>query len=311
MSSSFQRIVFAVLLTVAIVIAAGCESKPQAGKNPRDVPETQGGHSLIFEIRTNEMERERLEREKKDLDDQLKKADAEKDQDKQTRLRQALKTVEAEIERLKKASPDPSDLSTRMIEILKNRIDPYGVQTEWRPLGGNRFELRIPAGGKPSVDDLKRLIPKTGALEFRVVPHLPGFNSDLVVTEEDYEHYKKLLKDEGPNGVRKRNGKYIWLPLHDEPQEDDHRALPVVKHDDGRHYMLVCNQEGFVMLREPQPGGWKLTRARPTLDEMNRPAVEFDFDESGARTFARLTEVHRPKEGKSGLCLAIVLDDEV
>ena len=40
----------------------------------------------------------------------------------------------------------PHDLSSRMIDILKDRVDPYGlVNLEWRPLGKTRFEVRMRA----------------------------------------------------------------------------------------------------------------------------------------------------------------------
>jgi len=42
---------------------------------------------------------------------------------------------------------DEPDLSKRMISQLKKRVDPWGLRMlEWRPQGGNRFEVRMPAG---------------------------------------------------------------------------------------------------------------------------------------------------------------------
>ena len=497
---------------VALLVAVSIWSL--YGRGVRQGIDLRGGHSLVFEIRTNEMERNKLEREKKELAAQLERAGSE---DQRDRLRQSIRTVEAEIERYEQAGADPSDLSERMIAILKNRIDPDGLLgTEWRPLGNNRFEVRIPAGSaelqaagnayfreldaleqdnleqskirrlieapasqreqmlkslghndgqemvclrnvlesyrnmqqaqtdlekkrklrddaaaeytdavkseapkevqeqakakgdkadedlktagknlnkaledhdksrkealrrgeivledlqkdvlgyyvspneaaasrkeghkvevqrrrklfeekvdtvkgeypgrKDEIDrvveayknwanlrghlddpsDLKRLIAKAGVLEFRIVRFLPAPGRDFVVSEDELRQYKAYLEKEGPDGVRKRNGKYIWLPVHGEPEEGDYSGQPVWKHNDGRHYMLVCNQEGFTMLREQ--AGWKLTGAHPTLDDMNRPAVAFQFDEKGARLFAALTGAHKTH------AMAIVLDDEV
>jgi SecD/SecF fusion protein len=491
------------------------------GKGIRQGIDLRGGHSLVFEIRTNEMEQKALEAEKKTLEAQMEKAKADNDQTSQDRLHQTINGIESKIESYKQLGRDPSDLSKRMITILKSRIDPDGLLgTEWRPLGNNRIEVRMPAGGKAMGDarnayfdeldrmdggnlehsdirrlieapaaqredliatlshgdvaqadrlrkvvttygeiqsaqarlteankhlteaikefdtakgekdkaeakkkvdeaykqsqkageqldkvraaheeirqaalkhgrlspeslqknvlayyvapreaaasgkeghkteiqrrrqfyqekvdkllgdysarqgqirkviesyekwanlrghlddpsDLKRLIAKAGVLEFRIVPHLSRASKDFFITDEEYSQYERLLKDEGPDGVRKRNGKYIWLPVHGEPQEDDYPGLPVVKHLDGRYYILAFNQEGFMMLHERPPAGWTLTAARSTLDQMSRPAVDFEFDDKGAGVFAKLTDAHRAKEGKAGHCMAIVLDDVV
>ncbi|MCY2930076.1 MAG: protein translocase subunit SecD [Planctomycetota bacterium] len=49
----------------------------------------------------------------------------------------------------------PSDLSTRMINVLKERVDPWGLlNLEWTPLGPDRFEVRMRAAA-PEVEKAK------------------------------------------------------------------------------------------------------------------------------------------------------------
>ncbi|MHC4982342.1 MAG: protein translocase subunit SecD [Planctomycetota bacterium] len=159
--------------------------------------------------------------------------------------------------------------------------------------------------------DLKRLIAKTGVLEFRIVPYLQRASNEFFVPNGEYKEYERFLKTLGPEEVKKRSGKYIWLPVLVEPKGSEYLGLPVVRHVDGRHYMLVYNQEQFMMLHERPPAGWRLTDARPTIDSMGRPAVAFKFDEKGASIFARLTDAHKAEGEKLGHAMAIVLDDIV
>ncbi|MGA2266586.1 MAG: protein translocase subunit SecD, partial [Phycisphaerae bacterium] len=103
-----------------------------------------GGHSLIFEIRTNEAEIKRLEADKKDLAAKLAEATTE---DARKSLREQMERVDGELGRLKASGTDTRNLAEQTITILKDRVDPQGLRSlEWRPLGNNRFEVRMPAG---------------------------------------------------------------------------------------------------------------------------------------------------------------------
>jgi len=159
--------------------------------------------------------------------------------------------------------------------------------------------------------DLKRMIEKAGVLEFRIVSYLPGGRSKFVIPREKFRSYLDLLLQEGAEAVRKRDGEFIWLPLHEPPTEDDYLDLPYAKGNDGRYYMLLHNRDGFMMLHRTGPEGWSLTSARPDRDNSGRPCVLFEFDERGAKKFARLTDAHKPRDEEPGHAMAIVLDDEV
>ncbi len=164
-------------------------------------------------------------------------------------------------------------------------------------------------------EDLQRLIRKAGVLEFRIVPYLEPFakqeGSSFFIPNAEYRRYEELLKTEGPEGVRKRGEKFIWLPLRKRPKPEEYTGLPITRHLDGQWYMLLYNADGFTMLHEPPPTGWRLRRARPSVDQYGRPDVVFRFDARGAQLFARLTNAHKPQDNQRGHCMAILLDDQV
>ena len=56
----------------------------------------------------------------------------------------------------KTTKDDPGDLANTIIDVLKKRVDPRGLRSlEWRPLGKNRIEVRMPAGN-PEGQERKR-----------------------------------------------------------------------------------------------------------------------------------------------------------
>jgi len=102
-----------------------------------------GGHSLVFEIRTTESERDQLLARKKQLEADLAAATTEQQR---KEIQGTIERLDVELGRLA-GQGDPGDLTLRMIANLKRRVDPNGLRAlEWRPLSGNRFEVRMPAG---------------------------------------------------------------------------------------------------------------------------------------------------------------------
>jgi SecD/SecF fusion protein len=102
-----------------------------------------GGHSLIFEIRTNEAEIKRLDADRKALEASLTKATTEQAR---APIREELARVVSDLGRYKAEGTGGGGLPEQMISILKDRVDPRGLRAlEWRPLGNNRLEVRMPA----------------------------------------------------------------------------------------------------------------------------------------------------------------------
>ena len=129
----------------------------------REGIDLRGGHSLIFEIRTNESEINRLTKDKAELEAKLSAAtsDAEKQSIKET-----ISRVNSELNRYKSEAGDSGNLADRMITTLKNRVDPQGLRSlEWRPLGNNRIEIRMPAGSTESTKAKNEYIAALEELE--------------------------------------------------------------------------------------------------------------------------------------------------
>jgi len=105
-----------------------------------------GGHSLIFEVQTNQPQIDHLSSAIADLKQQLQQAKASGDAEKVQQLTEQISRDEQQLEALKAESRISGDLVNRIISILKERIDPEGLRAlEWRPIGENRLEVRMPA----------------------------------------------------------------------------------------------------------------------------------------------------------------------
>jgi len=99
-----------------------------------------GGSELVYQIYTNEAKKAQFEEQAKALTEQLKTAEGDKKADLQARIDR----LSVEIKAL--GEGDPGDLPQRMIAILKRRVDPSGTSNiEWRPMGKDRFAVRMPA----------------------------------------------------------------------------------------------------------------------------------------------------------------------
>jgi SecD/SecF fusion protein len=134
-----------------------------AGNGLRQGIDLQGGHSLIFEIQASEAKINQLEQDKIALNERLAQAGTEEGKkDLQGRVAQ----INAEISALQQE--DPADLAEEMIAILKRRVDPEGLRNlEWRPVGKNRIEIRMPAGMAESKGARRAYLDSLQKLESR------------------------------------------------------------------------------------------------------------------------------------------------
>ena len=148
--------------------------------------------------------------------------------------------------------------------------------------------------------DLQRLIARAGVLEFRIVA---GSNVGAEIDRRTEEHYREMLRKQGPEEVLRRGGPYAWFPI----RHNDRKSFPgmILEEYAGKWYILLSNRPGYVMLHSTTGPRWSLRNPHRDSDEMGRLAVGFEFDEAGARMFYNLTSTHK---GKS---MAILLDNEV
>ena len=104
-----------------------------------------GGSELVYQIYTNEARQDRLKEQKAEDEKKLGTLSG----DERDKLAAKIKGMAAEIEALDVGDPD--DLSQRMIAIIKRRVDPTGTQNiEFRPMGKDRFAVRMPAAREDS-----------------------------------------------------------------------------------------------------------------------------------------------------------------
>lgn len=158
------------------------------------------------------------------------------------------------------------------IDILKKRIDPSNVK-EYRiqALESRRILIQVPHATASEVEQLKSRLEKMGKLEFRLAVPLP------LHTEESK-----------------------FLRLYEEAEQGrvpEDFTIMHVEGDATQDYYLVKKGEPPVTGRDLDPRS-----LRRTTDRNGFPAVGFEFNPMGVRTFAQVTERNR------GWALAIVLD---
>ena len=181
-------------------------------------------------------------------------------------------------------------------KVINKVIELY---TAWADM---RQELEDPS-------DLKRLITKAGALEFRIAPVSAGNASEsqeaLPASERD--RYVKILREtldkEGPQGLARRVDRYMWFPIRGDRKSG--YAAMVTSDYGGQRYLLLSNFRGKTLLQRRDADRWALTNAFWSSDERGLPAVGFSMNEAGAKFLHALT---RDNKGEH---MAILLDNEV
>ncbi|MFW6065229.1 MAG: protein translocase subunit SecD, partial [Planctomycetota bacterium] len=206
----------------------------------------------------------------------LRKTDPDK-------ARQQQRAFERQLERLKEQYPERADEIQRVADLY----------IDWAE---RRETLDDP-------EDLKRLIAKSGVLEFRIAPFRPDRNEEFKLEESERDRYLRTLQDEGPEAARRRDEPFAWFPVRN--PERIPRSLILADHA-GETYVLLSNQPGTTLLRDPaDPTRWQLDTAWVGRDDLGRPVVMFEMDSRGADLFGSLTSANIGKQ------MAVLLDDEV
>ena len=173
-------------LLVAVCIWSLCVKGLKQGIDLR------GGHSLTFQIRTNADEVNRLKIRQAELEAKIAQTtnpDEKKD------LQATANRLKGDLAQAKKDEESDASLAEDMIRILKERVDPLGLRMlEWRPVGANRFEVRMPAGN-PKTQEAKNAYRRAiQALESRNIEksHLRGLEQGRTTIEKLAGADKKL-----------------------------------------------------------------------------------------------------------------------
>jgi SecD/SecF fusion protein len=186
--------------------------------------------------------------------------------------------------------------NAKRFEALENIVELY---TKWVDM---RQDLEDPS-------DLKRLIAKAGALEFRIAPMSSAMSQDgqLTLSPTEQDKYFKILTDtldkEGPQGLSRRTDRYMWFPIRGEKKSGYGRVV-TLSHN-SRQYILLANFKGKTLLQRRDAERWALTNAYITSDSKNLPAVGFSMNDAGANLLHALTG------SNMGEHMAILLDNEV
>lgn len=155
-------------------------------------------------------------------------------------------------------------------ETISNRVDEFNVrEPEIYTQGEDQIVVRLPGVVDPT--RAKNLIGRTAALEFKLVTEKASF---AATKEQLLQPYEGVV----PPGYQ------VFAKRGEQRQE----------------------VAGYFLLREvPDMSGAYLTDARVGYDQYQMPAVNFTFNDEGARKFSSLTSQNLKK------ALAIVLDNVV
>jgi len=175
------------------------------------------------------------------------------------------------------AGTDINDALDRAIEIIRNRVDQFGVSEPLITRQGDRWIVVQLPGIKDSAR-AKDLIGKTALLEFRMVDTNPVLN-DIISKLRDKNATPADI-DKFPDIAKLLPAGYVIMP----GKED-------------RYYLVKSS---------PELTGAYLTNAKVQMGgEYGYPYVNIEFNHEGGRIFANVTEANIEKN------MAIVLDGTV
>jgi preprotein translocase subunit SecD len=169
------------------------------------------------------------------------------------------------------------DAMRRVMEILRNRIDQFGVsEPSITTQGEDRIVVELPGSKDP--DRAKNVVMGRGLLEFKIV---------------DEETSGKLVRD-----MFDDSGNLI-----------DHSIIPDSSELryvwEKNKYDVMERQRAVVVYDEVLLDGSYLKKAQVAADQFGKPEVLFSLSTEGAKLFAKVTEANVGKR------LALVLDNKV
>ena len=192
--------------------------------------------------------------------------------------------LEPDYEEMKKRSggieltqDEIKDAMRRVIEILRNRVDKFGVsEPTITTQGEDRIVVELPGSKDP--DRAKNVVMGRGLLEF------------LIVDEDTSSNLRRDMFDDNGNLIdssiipETSMLSYLWVKNEFDVRERDRAGV-------------LINQ---VLL-----DGSSIKRAQVQTDQFGKPEVVFSLNTEGAKKFLRLTEENVGKR------LAIVLDGKI
>ena len=186
--------------------------------------------------------------------------------------------LELDVSKLSAKEP-LNEAMARAVEIIRNRIDQYGLaETQITRQGDKWIMVQLPGVSNPQ--RAEELIGKTAMLEFRIV------KNDTTAAEKALEKIETTEKPFDDNGV----------------------LIPEIAKLVPEGYQIMRNKDGgYSVVTDNAPvTGADLENARVVMmGENGYPEVSFSFNAEGSRKFGQLTGANIGKQ------LAIVLDNTV
>ncbi len=193
------------------------------------------------------------------------------------------------------AEKDKNEITQQALELLRNRIDKFGVsEPSIRPRGNDAIEIQLPGVKDPS--GVKKAIGTTGSLEYRLVDDkFTAMASSYFVKNykgkplpENFDELK-LIAAEISKGIN--------LP-------DTLETLFYYNRD--KETGVVKPEYPIILQKEISLMGTDIQEATVDRDDYGQVVVLFKTTSEGAEKFAKATS--EPNHGKK---LAIVLDNKV
>ena len=186
--------------------------------------------------------------------------------------------LELDVSKLSAKEP-LNEAMARAVEIIRNRIDQYGLaETQITRQGDKWIMVQLPGVSNPQ--RAEELIGKTAMLEFRIV-------------KNDTSAAQKAIEK---------------LEATDKPFDDNGLVLPEIAKLVPEGYQIMRNKDGgySVVTATATVTGADLENARVVMmGENGYPEVSFTFNAEGSKKFGQLTSSNIGKQ------LAIVLDNTV
>ena len=192
-------------------------------------------------------------------------------------------------------NPLKDDSIDRLLTVLRNRIDRYGlVEPQIQREGVDRVAIDLPGMDDPqaAVD----LVERMAVLQFRQVVSETSYALPPEVDPKNYDTTESLERARKNWDDLKANYDLEVASLDNfVKSQNDPSQVMLIDRDEGRAYVL-----GEVYVT-----GKDLVEAAVTRDERGKNAVSIRFNSEGGEAFGKATEANMGKQ------IAIVLDDVV
>jgi len=208
-------------------------------------------------------------------------------------LRANFSGIEEKLKR-KLTEKDKTEITQQALELLRNRVDKFGVsEPSIRPSGTEAIEIQLPGVKDPKA--VKKALGDTGQLEYRLVDDkYTGLAMSWMA--ENYKDKKLPASAELQDELLKKIAEEIKLPAK-------LKLLFFFERDRDTKKITPRNP---MALDEIAVEGTDIKEATVDRDEYGQIVVSFKTTAEGATKFARVT---RPENKKKRL--AIILDEKV